>query len=217
MRLSEFTNKLPQLYNGWGTPNAQPVMWDSDVVRSQWAMTSENVGQLLNFAARCLEPDEVYLEVGVLQGATLCSALYGNTAKAWAVDDWSDFPPEATGGNREVVLRRIREIGAEGRVTLFEQDYKDFFAVPHDAKVGVYFYDGLHGYTGTWNGLEWAIPLLADNALIVMDDFNWSQVCEATLDWVQAHEANASLLFDLSTPTGDRIWWNGLAVIEWHR
>ena len=35
-----------------------------------------------------------YLEIGSWTGSTVCSALYGNTAKAVCIDNWITFPEE---------------------------------------------------------------------------------------------------------------------------
>ena len=216
MDVERFIRELPNLYDHFGTFDVTPKVFDIDSIRSQWAMTNNNVAKLLNFAVSCLDPDEVYLEVGVLQGASLCGALYGNTAKAVAVDNWIDFPTNPNNeSNRDVVLRRLKEAEIKDRVILFEQDYREFFSQPHDFKAGVYFYDGEHRYEGTWDGLELAIPFLADHAIIVMDDYNWSMVKDATLDWLALHDKNARLIFDLSTPLDSKAWWNGLAVVQW--
>lgn len=215
MNIERFEQELPTLYHDFGA-DATPAI-PTPSISGQWAMTTANNILLMNFALQCLEPEEIYLEVGILQGATLCGALWNNTAKAWAVDNWSDFPPDdKQESNGQVVKRRIREYGLADRVTLFEQDYRIFFKEPHDVKVGVYFYDAEHQYVGTWDGLELAVPLLADRAIIVMDDFNWSLVRQATLDWIAKHP-EARMLFDLTTPQTSKAWWNGYAVVAWER
>lgn len=215
MNIERFEKELPALYHNFG-PDAKPAI-PVPSISGQWAMTTENNILLMNFALQCLEPDEIYLEVGVLQGATLCGALWENRAKAWAVDNWSDFPPDDNQeSNGQVVKRRIREYGLSDRVTLFEQDYRKFFREPHNCKVGVYFYDAEHQYVGTWDGLELAVPFLADRAIVVMDDFNWSLVREATFDWIDKHP-EARMLFDLKTLTSSKTWWNGYGVVVWER
>ena len=41
-----------------------------------------------------LTEDPRYLEIGSWTGSTVCSALYGNTAKAVCIDNWLKFPEE---------------------------------------------------------------------------------------------------------------------------
>ena len=41
-----------------------------------------------------LTKDPRYLEIGSWTGSTVCSALYGNTAKAVCIDNWITFPEE---------------------------------------------------------------------------------------------------------------------------
>lgn len=213
MNVDRFTQTLPAQYENWGTPDVRPL---SEVyIDKVWAMSAPVTHTLLNHATRFLESGEVYLEVGVLQGAAFTAALMHNKVLGIAVDNFSMLP--STEGNKKAFLRRIEELEMVERTTLYEQDFVEFFLNPPDVKVGVYFCDGPHGYKGTWDGLELSIPVLADSALIVMDDYNWDDVRKATLDWMESRKNNVTMLFDLQTPLDSKLWWNGLAVISWKR
>lgn len=214
MKLNEFVETLPRQYLNWGTPSVKPIDTSIEVKSQVWAMTVENNMRLLNHAVKLLEGDEVYLEVGVLQGASTIAALMNNTARGIAVDNFSML--DSTEGNKTAFHRTTKACGVGDRVALYEQDFIEFFTNPPDIKVGVYFCDGPHGYKGTWDGLELAIPILANRAVIVMDDFNWDRVYGATLDWVAKHP-EAKMLFDLRHPEDAKTWWNGLAVIGWSK
>lgn len=219
MNLDRFTQELPSLYNGWGTANPR-LASDSIVkaIKDVWAMTTAEVMALLNLAVRCLGDGERHLEIGVLQGATLTGALVENSATAVAVDNFSMF--QSTEGNEYVLGRRLEQLGMSNRVTLHDQDFREFLKNPPQdlvGHVGTYFYDGPHGYDNTFDALEMAIPLYADQCLIVIDDYNWDKVEAASVDWIRAHPYSATLLFDLKTPEGDKTWWNGLGIIAWRK
>lgn len=215
MNITKFVETLPLQYLDWGTPSVRPIDDLVSVNTQVWSMTVPNNMRLLNHAVRFLEDDEVYLEVGVLQGASTIAALLNNAARGVAVDNFSML--DSAEGNRKAFERTTVACGVADRITLYELDFVEFFQNPPDIKVGVYFCDGPHGYEGTWDGLELAIPILADRAVIIMDDFNWSLVYKATDDWLKKHPENAKMLFDLRHPENEKRFWNGYGVIGWTR
>ena len=68
---------------------------------------------------------------------------------------------------------------------LFERDL-----VPNN--IGVYFYDGDHSYEATRLNIEWAESKLADTAVLLIDDYNDSEIRRATED------ALANMSFDIT-------------------
>jgi hypothetical protein len=56
-------------------------------------------------------------------------------------------------------------------------------------------------------------PWLAHDALIVVDDYDWDAVAEATHDYVAA-EPRAELLVEIGgEAVGQAWWWDGVAVV----
>ena len=53
-------------------------------------MSGKKYRIFVNNLVECV-PNARYLEVGSWAGSTLCSAIYGNTVKATAIDNWSEF------------------------------------------------------------------------------------------------------------------------------
>jgi hypothetical protein len=83
--------------------------------------------------------------------------------------------------------------------------------------LGVYFYDGPHDYRSQLMGLLLAAPLLAERALVVVDDSNWPAVKQATRDFLTVYP-ECRVLFDLPTPGNcNPTFWNGLLVLAWDR
>jgi hypothetical protein len=84
-------------------------------------------------------------------------------------------------------------------------------------RIGLYFYDGPHDYRSQLIGLLRAEPILADRALIIVDDQNFPAVKQATWDFLAVRK-EASLLFELPTPANCHpSFWNGLYVLAWDR
>src|SRR5262245_61390903 len=87
----------------------------------------------------CSLPGLRYLEVGMWQGSTFCSALHQNSIKAVGIDNWSEF-----GGPKQAFDANVARYLGKNEVKIFNQAV---FTVPHDAvmpNVDVYFYDGGH-------------------------------------------------------------------------
>jgi hypothetical protein len=83
--------------------------------------------------------------------------------------------------------------------------------------VGVYFYDGAHSRLAQYLGLGLAEPVLADEALVVVDDASWPQVERSTARYVARHPGYR-LLFDLRAERAeDPRWCNGVKVYAWRR
>jgi hypothetical protein len=219
MNLQTFLAQMPGCYDGWGRPGARPRSPAfQQVLERVRGLTAPGVLQLLNLAVGCLEPGECYGEVGSFQGATLLGALLGRPqARAWAVDDFTEFDPDGT--NLATLRQNLSAFGVERQVRLYNEPFEQFFlrrpgGVP---PAGVYFYDGAHDYRSQLLGLLLVRPALADRALLVIDDGNWPYVRQATWDFLAA-QPEARLLLDLPTPgNGHPSFWNGLLVLAWDR
>jgi protein O-GlcNAc transferase len=216
MDLERFAGHLAAQYDDWGQPSVRPrTDCFQGVLNRVQGLTSPNVLQLLNVAVGCLEGDEVYGEVGTFQGATLIGALLGHRRRAWACDNFSEFDPQ--GLNHTLLLRNLERFGLRGQVDFRNQDFEEFLSglSRSGPRVGVYLYDGAHDYRAQMLGLLLAVPLLAERALLVVDDSNWPAVQQATWDFMLVRR-ECRLLFDLPTPrNGDPTWWNGLMVLAW--
>lgn len=225
MDYTRFIQQLPDLYHDWGRDSIRPKSEQFQAALNQMqGMTTANVMQLLNFAVSCLEPGEVYCEVGCFRGSTLVGALLNQPDRlAYAIDNFSEF--DVAGENLEQLTRNLEAFGLADQVVFCNQDFEEFFAdlrqlQPSD-RIGVYLYDGAHDYRSQLMGLLLAKPFLADRALIIVDDSNWDSVQQANWDFITAHP-QCQLLLDLPTPATRYIgsmaqcsFWNGLQVLSW--
>jgi len=180
-------------------------------------MTTPLITGIINGAVTCMEGDEVYLEVGCCQGASLIGALMGNDKRAVVVDNFSQF----TGAcNLEAFEKNIRAHGVEERIAFYQEDSDHFFVNPPAMKVGVYYYDGDHGYNPTYDGIYAAIPHLVYGALIVVDDTNWDQpslAIESLLHDKYDQSGKLELVFQVKTHDHPNLFWhNGLAILTWN-
>jgi hypothetical protein len=119
-------------------------------------------------------PNPRYLEVGVWAGSTLCSAIVGNSVRAVAIDNWSQF-----GGPRERLLENLARFAALSEVRLIECDFR---AVPfgNQGRFNVYLFDGPHSEADQYDGLSLALPALDPEFVYIVGDWNWAEVRTGT-------------------------------------
>jgi len=204
-------------------PKDRRLKW---ITESHQGMATENTGYLLNHAVSLMEPGECYLEVGTWKGRTLRYAMEGHPDKEFfAVDNFSDFtkPPRwyrpfSEPEPRRSLNRMLRRAQRTYRVTFMEGDFRTLLPA-FRRTVGVYFYDGGHTYRDQYDGLELALPLMAPQSVIVVDDtnpfeegVNGSEARAANRDWLAKHP-DWRLLFDFLSPKRDHGWHNGIQII----
>ena len=129
-----------------------------------------------------LTKDPRYLEIGSWTGSTVCSALYGNKAKAVCIDNWLTFPEE----------EQVRKFfNTENQKKAFEINTKkvitekiDFQFIESDfrkvnfnklGKFNIYCYDALHDRKSQYDGITIVQPAL-DNIFILI-------ACSRTIDF----------------------------------
>jgi len=187
MDIQKFIKHLPNFYHNWGTNNLYPKsQLFKQVLEQILGMTTDNTMQLLNVAVDCLEPGEVYCEIGCLRGASLIGAMLEHPAvMAYVVDDFSEFDPDSN--NLEILGENLANFKLEEQVYFCQQDYEEFFSelveVGIEDKIGVYHYDGARDYRSVLLGLMKVVPFLAERALIVVSNSNYAQVKQAVRDF----------------------------------
>jgi hypothetical protein len=158
-----------------------------------------------------------YLEVGVFKGSTFCSALYKNTNKAYAIDNWSEF-----GIKRDNFISNSKKYLDLNNITVIEEDC---FKVDLDLfknKIDVFFYDGNHSYDAHLKALDYFYPVMKQKFIYIVDDYNWTDVRNGTLD--SFYNLTIKTLFDKEIFTKEKDnnpldtygegfgWWNGLGI-----
>ncbi|HWJ41709.1 MAG TPA: class I SAM-dependent methyltransferase [Candidatus Limnocylindrales bacterium] len=180
-------------------------------------MATENKLRLLNCAVASLDDNdsEVYVEVGCYKGASLVGAATSNPhARIFACDNFSQFD-----GAADALRRTLDARTAPGQVTFHDMDFRDFLvAAPwRPARIGAYFYDGGHSFHDQYDGLALAIPHLADDAIVIIDDTN-KRAARSANNLVARALTNFKLILDLRTPRNHSpTWWNGIQVFRYRR
>jgi len=164
---------------------------------------------LLNFE------DARYLEIGTMNGSSVCSAMYGNSARIVCIDNWSEF-----GNNKDELLHNFELYKGNNNVELIEQDcfQVDVSTLP---KFNIYMYDANNSYESHYNALIHFYDCLDDVFIFIVDDWNWQDVREGTRNSIQQlnlkvlYEKEIRLTWDNSVtlqPDLSEHWWNGMYV-----
>jgi predicted O-linked N-acetylglucosamine transferase (SPINDLY family) len=221
MDFQRFIEQLPNLYDNWNLPSVQPKSQRfGQILEQVEGMTTANIMQLLNFAIDCIEPGEVYCEIGCLRGATLISALLDHPhCMAYAIDNFSEF--DESQENIERLTDSLSKFNIEEQVFFCNQDFEDFFCelqqIGLDEKIGVYFYDASYNYRSQLLALLLVKPFLADKAIIILSNANSAQVQQAASDFI-ATNPQCQLVLDLQTrKLFEEKFWNGISIFTWDK
>lgn len=224
MNLRAFAESIPAEFWQWGSVNAIPrdPLRYIEVLEQVQGMTTPSNMHLLNLAVRQLAADECYLEVGTWRGATLIGALLGNDAYGVAIDD--DSMNEHDGDVKaswDVCTRHLVDFAIADRVYQIHRSIPDAWRfIEGEAwqmPVGVYLFDGDKATDeAAWAGVEGALPFLASEALIILDDANDIHIRRAA--WRLCHDYPQHAMKILDLPTPGNCWpmfWNGVIAIAW--
>jgi hypothetical protein len=173
-------------------------------------MSTFAIAAVINRAVALMPPDAAFVNVGVWNGFTFLAGLAGNAdRRCVGVDDFSEF-----GGPKEAFLARFERRRSASHV-FHEMDYRAYFADRHEGPIGVYLYDGEHGYENQLRGLETAERFFAPGCVIVVDDTNLPEPRRATFDFMAARPGGYTVLLDRTTAAnGHPTFWNGLLVLQ---
>lgn len=187
----------------------------SSTVKNIEGMSSLRFRVFLNQIVKILGEREAvnYLEVGVYKGSTFVSALDENVGvgKGWAIDDWSLF-----GGPKEEFLRSVERFGDV--VNVHETNAFNFPEIDTLKNVNVYFYDGPHTYTNHFRSITDYYPILSENFILIVDDFNFKDVREGTEEGIKVMNGTVEGFWEVRTGNneldggGGGEWHNGCGV-----
>ena len=194
----------------------------SPVVDDVEGMSSPRMCRLLNALVAELPEGEAYLEIGSWKGLTLLSAARHNQDKKCIACDKFRFWGRYTGlgASAELAFRKNVEHyrGECAEIEFHKMDSDELFSreLVRD-RVGVYFFDGDHSFEGTYDGIMKGAKLLADEALVLVDDYNDRIIRGATLAALEDAGLEVTWSRRLEGDQSDHGFWNGLGVFHVRR
>ena len=123
-----------------------------------------------------LVSDARYLEIGSWKGSTVCSAIWGNTCRATAIDNWSQFD----GPKDEFDQNTAQCVTGAINFNFIESDFRqvDYSQI---GKYNVYMFDGPHSDQDQYDGIGLVLPARDIEFILIVDDWNWDGVRSGTL------------------------------------
>jgi hypothetical protein len=172
-------------------------------------MSGQSYRQVINQLIRWLGSVR-YLEIGAWKGSTLVSALYGNTATAVVVDNWSEF-----GGPREEFDANLHRYLEPERVTILDQDWHDVdFASL--GEFDIFLCDGPHDEEQQRETAMVGLPQVKSPGLFIVDDWNWDPVRSATSDALFKSQRSIEFAVEIRTTLDGSHTSLAGAASRWH-
>jgi hypothetical protein len=159
-----------------------------------------------------------YLEIGTWYGSSSISAVYNNSIDGLFIDNWSQF-----GGDPNVFTENISKFGSSSNCYLLEGDcWKIDLKNLEIAPFNIYLFDGDHSELDHFKALEYYLPVLDNEFIFMVDDWNWPNVRDGTMRAIREldlfvkfrHEIFVSNddLKDMPNHKGKETWWNGIGI-----
>jgi len=156
--------------------------------------------------------DAKYLEIGTWKGSSVCSAMCRNSATVLCIDNWSEF-----GGPKSEFLNNFEKYKGDNNATYIEADCFNI-NVNTIGKFNIYMYDGNHTYESHYKSLKYFIDAMENEFILIIDDWNWSRVRNATN--ASIYDLNLNILWkkeirlsnNEETTYDKQGWWNGICV-----
>lgn len=173
-------------------------------------MSSLAIGALIAEAVHRMAKEEIFVNIGVWQGYTLLCGMVTNPTKTCiGVDNFSEF-----GGPRRAFMDRFLTYRTDSH-HFYEIDYEKYFTQIHQGPIGVYIYDGSHRYADQLRGLQVAEPHFSETCIVMVDDTNWREPRDATLDFIAASHYSYKVLLDVKTRNNCHpTFWNGIIIFQ---
>jgi len=180
-----------------------------DEVSSMEGMSGRSYRLFVNNLVSTI-PSAKYLEIGSWSGSTVAAALYGNTANALCIDNWSQF-----GGPKDQFLQNIKNLQLEDRTELVEEDFRK---VQYDSlgPFNVYLYDGPHEEVDHHDAMVLTQPALEQDYFLIVDDWNWIGVRNGTLRGLSAAKSTIQFAIEVRTTEDDEHPAGGGKDSDWH-
>ena len=175
-------------------------------------MSTYAIGYLINRICKNLSKNQVYLNIGCWKGFSLVAGMINTQCKVIGVDNFSQF----TGPKNDFI--KNFENSKKSNHFFFEQDYEKYFeSLDHTKdKFDFYFYDGEHSYDNQFKNLEIADNFLNVGSLVLIDDINFDEVYEGTLDFMTKTKSKYRIIKEIKTANNHchPSFWNGIMMLK---
>lgn len=166
----------------------------------------------------CSMKDARYLEIGVWKGSSFCSALCGNSMRAVAIDNFSEFSGTVFGNPRDEFLANYEKHKGSNDAKFIEGDCWSIDPTSLGTSFNIYMYDGNHTETSHYEALNHYLPCLDDEFIYLVDDWNCEHIRDGTLNAIKENGLEVFYQKEYFTERnpgiqkGDNDWHNGISI-----
>lgn len=149
-----------------------------------------------------------YLEVGLNQGSTFCSAVHGQGKKLTAIgiDNWSQF-----GGPKGIFAENLHSTLTRANTVIIEADCfapRTVEQVKALSPIDLFFYDGAHDWDSQVKATKLFLDIMPEAGILVVDDWTkWGRT--PTLRTI--NQTKGVKIADYKVLTDG--WWEGVGVL----
>ena len=184
-------------------------------VSSVEGITSNRTRQLLNLLGKI---STSYLEVGVLNGGTFCSAIENNSMKCYAVDHWKEDTQAANGStniksSKQTFVENAKKFKGNNSIKVFDCDFLNVDKSQIDY-VDFMFYDADHSREMTSLSVTYFADKFKDESILIFDDANFDGVVSGAKEGIE--ESGLEIMYEkliLNEIEDPDQWWNGLYIV----
>ena len=168
---------------------------------------------LINSICQSLTKEEIYLNIGIWQGYSMCAGLIDTKCKVIGIDNFSQFTRLTTGDPEQVVRTNANKFSNKNW-EFHNIDYAKFLD-EFDREVSFYFYDGHHDEQYQYDGIKRALPYLKNGAIVLVDDVNWESAYRGTMNALRDNKVKYDIWFEQKTSrNGHPTYWNGMLFLQ---
>jgi hypothetical protein len=103
----------------------------------------------------------------------------------------------------------------DATVSVLEQDFRTV-EYDHIGKFNLFFYDGPHEAKDQYDGVLMALLALDDHAVLMVDDWNWRHVREATMNALRDGGFHIDFAIEIRTTLDNSVPTFAFGQSEWH-
>ena len=176
------------------------------------SMSTYAIGYLINRICKNLSKNQAYLNIGCWKGFSLVAGMINTECKVIGVDNFSQFT-----GPKNDFLKNFENSKKDNHF-FFEQDYEKYFeSLDHTKdKFDFYFYAGEHSYDNQFKNLEIADKFLNIGSIVLIDDINFNEVYQGTLDFINKTKSKFRIIKEIKTANNHchPSFWNGIMILK---
>lgn len=173
----------------------------NDTFLKMKGLTGRKYRMMINSLINLLDKPS-YIEIGSWLGSSACSASYNNNLKITCIDNWSqNFIPELN-PKTEFTKNINKALSKESKIDIINEDFREVNYEKLDQH-DVFFMDGPHHYQDHFDAICLIQPALKNRHIMIIDDWNWKQVREATFHSIKKNELEIISSIEIRTTQDD--------------